>query len=548
MPENRETRASGLVAENGFRIAQAADADLTLEHLVCDASSAEAEAPDASERAKLGLPYVMDASSTVLHGSKSHQTPVYPTLMKPPVHTYPPTPYPPYFQNLVLRGVQSTHRALILNLGTLFLMVQYLTHTSVQWYPRDRWDTGIMSVSKDPTWEDHVADFSIPPNTYTATSDFLLLVSNWIEKENFLAGQKHVLACNAIRSANKVWYGIGVYTVMELFFMAGLSPFLTVCELFSSPSRTARFLAAFYTYIDHGESNLWALLQPCIHEGVLAPTTEQRLRYMDWLYVWAKDRVFMSRRMSQLLDDFHLFIQQFSQDVLGKFASDESTTCRGDVDDLYDVFEPTLVEPALQAHPNFGSLIFGEPAWAVMGDPHLLIVERRRCGLLLGTSLQVCTGVVYQHHPVLRTLSLSESGISMLPAAQRNAMLFKSIVQNTQGVSIGPLEYCGNGHIVHVGNIPWQVIHKSHGSLKNVCFVGLIAPPPNSRRQESANTVAVTKKIQIWQKLSTLDAGYLRVCGAKEDEDKDCADASPVKPKKRRLSADQKLALHSHQN
>ncbi|KAJ6619074.1 hypothetical protein B0H10DRAFT_2027595 [Mycena sp. CBHHK59/15] len=39
-------------------------------------------------------------------------------------------------------------------------------------------------------------------------------------------------------------------------------------------------------------------------------------------------------------------------------------------------------------------------------------------------------------------------------------MLFKSIVQNTQGVSIGPLEYCGNGHIVHVGNIPCLAVCK----------------------------------------------------------------------------------------
>ncbi|KAJ6563177.1 hypothetical protein B0H10DRAFT_1966270 [Mycena sp. CBHHK59/15] len=415
MPDNRETRASGLVAENGFRIAQAADADLTLEHLVCDASSAEAEARcfgKSKTGASLCYGRFFDCfawqqeppNTRVSHTHEATCSHLSANSVSTVLSKFSPS----------WRAVDPSH----LDFELANSVFDGKQNSSIP-----TWDTGIMSVLKDPTWEDHVADFSIPPNIYTATSDFLLLVSNWIKKENFLAGRKHVLACNAIRSANKVWYGIGVYTVMELFFMAvrpGLPDFLRHSTLISIMG-----------------SNLWALLRPCIHEGVLAPTTEQRLRYMDWLYVWAKDRVFMSRRMSQLLDDFHLFIQQFSQDVLGKFASDESTTCRGDVDDLYDVFEPTLVEPALQAHPNFGSLIF---------DPHLLIVDRRRCGLLLGTSLQVCTGVVYQR----------------------------------------------------------QII--------------------------------------------TLDAGYLRVCGAKEDEDKDCADASPVKPKKRRLSADQKLALHSHQN
>lgn len=101
---------------------------------------------------------------------------------------------------------------------------------------------------------------------------------------------------------------------------------MTVYELFANPSRTARFLAAFYTYIHVGESNLWyifsgwpsvlneadplylhrPLLRPCIHDGVLAPTRDQRLRYSDWLYVWAKDRVLMSTRMADLVDNFHV--------------------------------------------------------------------------------------------------------------------------------------------------------------------------------------------------------------------------------------------------
>ncbi|KAK6984310.1 hypothetical protein R3P38DRAFT_344987 [Favolaschia claudopus] len=107
------------------------------------------------------------------------------------------------------------------------------------------------------------------------------MVAEWIQDENWLDGKRYVLACDPIRAANNVWYGIGLYTVMELFFLAGLSPFITACELFSNPSRTARFLAAYHTYIHVGDAGLWRLLSPCIHEGVLAPTTEQRLRKLS---------------------------------------------------------------------------------------------------------------------------------------------------------------------------------------------------------------------------------------------------------------------------
>lgn len=45
-----------------------------------------------------------------------------------------------------------------------------------------------------------------------------------------------------------------------------------------------------------------SLLQPYIHNGILAPTTEQRVKYADWLFVWAKERTAMPYRMAQLVD------------------------------------------------------------------------------------------------------------------------------------------------------------------------------------------------------------------------------------------------------
>lgn len=41
-------------------------------------------------------------------------------------------------------------------------------------------------------------------------------------------------------------------------------------------------------------------------EGVLAPTNDQRLKYADWLHVYAKDRTEIPRRMKTLLRDYNV--------------------------------------------------------------------------------------------------------------------------------------------------------------------------------------------------------------------------------------------------
>jgi len=41
-------------------------------------------------------------------------------------------------------------------------------------------------------------------------------------------------------------------------------------------------------------------MQPCIIQGVLAPTVKQRLGYKDWLHIYEKDLVLLSPRMAEL--------------------------------------------------------------------------------------------------------------------------------------------------------------------------------------------------------------------------------------------------------
>ncbi|KAJ7904006.1 hypothetical protein B0H13DRAFT_2334935 [Mycena leptocephala] len=321
MPEARECIASGKQAQKTFETAKAAGSSFILEAIAAEATKAEAELSGASSEVKEGLVYNLDAYSTIKRGQNHHQTHVFP----PTYHVTAQNPHPPALTTLVLEKITYTNRALILHFGTLFLMLQYLTHTSVQFYSREGWEKSIRNVRKfsigvafifvshvlafpsidmvfQLTWASALSDFSIPPNIFSSTQEFLVLVANWIE--DILSKPCYTRA----------WM---LFALVTRFFMVSgftqswncLSPFLTLYEVFINPSRAARFLTAFYSYIARSETDLWGLLQPCIHNGVLAPTTEQSLRYADWLYVWAKERTAMPLRMAQLVDEFHFELE-----------------------------------------------------------------------------------------------------------------------------------------------------------------------------------------------------------------------------------------------
>ncbi|KAF7288818.1 hypothetical protein HMN09_01363600 [Mycena chlorophos] len=449
MPELRETTASGLIALHGFRLANEQGTDWTLLGIECDASKQEAKKAGAPERARQGL------------------SGVYPQILEEDEE----------LGSLTLRGLESTHRALILDLGPAWLMVQYLTHTSVQWYRRSAWDNTIRNVSKEvrgfhvgmalvfrdwvlafptidllfqPTWVRKRSDLSIPPCVRDSFQEFVATVAAWVKETGMLA--------------SNVWYGVGVYTVCELMFIAGISPFITL----------------------RSENNkLWELIRPCIRETVLAPTKEQRLRYAQapWLHVWARERAYMTTRMAELVKDFNATVAAYA---------DEGIIFRDQLTDMHDPFEPTFIAAALQSQNNLGALIFGSDEWTCMGGPSPVrsdaLTELYSAAGLLESPTHLRPdyyndGVILNSDELCRawckTLSFtgdknvwtvvtefpSNMRISSLPkrdlcrATQvwdRATLLFKYIVLHTLGVSIGPLEYCGNGYIIRDGG---NVVH-----------------------------------------------------------------------------------------
>lgn len=62
-------------------------------------------------------------------------------------------------------------------------------------------------------------------------------------------------------------------------------------------------------------------LRPCITNGILAPTVNQRLTYGSWLHVYAKSRCQLLERMAQLTD---LYIMHLSTPLTGALLHDFS--------------------------------------------------------------------------------------------------------------------------------------------------------------------------------------------------------------------------------
>ncbi|KAK7034827.1 hypothetical protein R3P38DRAFT_2771895 [Favolaschia claudopus] len=134
----------------------------------------------------------------------------------------------------------------------------------------------------------------------------------------------------------------------------------------------------------------------------------------------------------------------------------------------------------------------------------------------------------------------------------RQSMLFKSIVQTTQGVSIGPLEYCGNGHMVQVGKNAFLAVCKGDPRVSTYpeervlrglnCISSKLEV---SGKRKRGRTAKENRKLD--KALGTPQAGHERAgkLGVEEPEDVEVEEVKP--PKRRRLNADQRLALQSIQ-
>ncbi|KAH9918448.1 uncharacterized protein B0H18DRAFT_1106941 [Fomitopsis serialis] len=483
MPEIQECYCSGLQLQDFYEANS--EADWHVLALYCDATTDEPKAP--GSRHERGLVDKLTTSSKVQRGNTSHQTPLWPPFLADHAR-----PAGFQMQDLVLTKVLYTSRSIVLNFGRCWFQLQYLTHTSIQTYRRAYWevlketsyigdgdmkmrnfriglafeftDFVVAFVSHDQvfqvTWsltESGLAHHDL--HVLDQWDNVLARIATWCETY-YVAGRKRGkrLAMHVLRFTGDVWFGIGVYTVCEIFFLAGISPYLREQEVFGNPSRLARLVLAYYTFVYKAVRKTWPRrVKPCIRDGVMAPTVDERLRVGNTMCVWAKDKAGVSQRQSNVIAG-HAHAD-------AAWASD---------DELFDPFEPTFMRAALERSPHLGRIVFGETwpsiASAELSSPgcppdvltaFLMKFESRSKSTHLNittlTPLFLPEKDLCARRALTYRYQVGGKGVWSVVAAPRERQfkrtdktenLFRYIVLNTAKVAVGPLEYCANAEAI----------------------------------------------------------------------------------------------------
>ncbi|TFK59346.1 hypothetical protein BDN72DRAFT_905937 [Pluteus cervinus] len=364
MPEIRECIAHFLYTLAVFNQLKAKNANFTLIKIWADYTREEDKERKPTNQ---GHVFVLGPEHGLKRGYKHDQTPLWPDVAG----------WDGDITLLTLEGMSTTSRALSLEFGKLHFRFAYLTHTSVQWYTSDQWQA-VQVVHKDhrgfkigiafefqdyvlafpsndnlvqPHWVDDPDNFpEVLPDVFGIYVNFLASIASWLEF-HFNTTKHHAEAfCETLRnSSTKGWTGVGVYTISEICFLAGVSPFLTTKEVIYCPSRVARLCEALWVYSERSFDDLPELLQKATHDTVLAPSLDQRLKYADMLHVFAKDKVRVPERMASLVDEYLTYWEGPDQ-ALGNPPS--------------DVFDPALIVLAFtRKQTHLGSLIFGPELW-----------------------------------------------------------------------------------------------------------------------------------------------------------------------------------------
>ncbi|KAF8987634.1 hypothetical protein BDZ89DRAFT_1152618 [Hymenopellis radicata] len=523
MPEITELTASHALVKNFLETYK--DEPLILKKLWVDATIAETEAAQRSKSGKNSpaaheLPYPLRSNSVIERGPYRAQQRVYPEFLaktKTEIATC----------GFRLKNTEFNPRNLIFQLvsltsAQLWIQVQFLTHTVVQIYRACQWTDSICQTAYSVrhfrvglaldfgTW---VIAFLTLDNMFTpfyATkrarlpaqhADVYAEFPEWLNAVVEWAAQRarngdasrSRFAMYVIRDARDVWGGVGVYTVAEIFFMAGLSPFLTEAEIFDCPSRFARLCEAYYTFAATAHEGIWDFIRPHVKDNhFLAVRNEDRLRYQDWLHVHAKSRVWMSERMSTLLKRHTAVMKSNTLPVSARLATDdEIQKWLREPGTFYDVFEPTLIRAGLEKTANLGHLVFGgADVWCSMGgvawtsdNPLDAYFRQRNIPLsaeasFLDTTLYATPfltavkrswvpSILYRiddsdvwsiHFPFpdaslpfnYHTASQSFRSYTFETCSEaiRAAHLFAYIVKCTMSYAVGPLDFCGVARII----------------------------------------------------------------------------------------------------
>ncbi|KZV80410.1 hypothetical protein EXIGLDRAFT_845539 [Exidia glandulosa HHB12029] len=557
----------------------------------------------ASQRAIDYLPEIVEPLTSLPRGNAHDRGSVWP-------------PQFPTLDGFVFRNVHYSPRSLILDFTVCALNMHYLTHTSIIIYPKDVWyervvdvpslsterafkiiialefdDYVIAFLTKDliakPEW---VLDIPVPGpdpfpgfNTNLAslpvpTPYWALFAVNLIETvlDSPRRGVR-ALAVVALRhDFPECAPGVGQFTICELFYKAGIWTGITLREFVLSPSLVARFVEAIYEYYLQGKDKYGPkVVIPTLHNGrrwicahtfnaniIMSPSKEQRVNFTEeFLDVWAKDTVRVHPRHAALITAYTDWIED------------------GDLDapPPPDPFEPSLIQNALRKSQNLAHLIFGTPcpgepdpitAMYMKKAPHLL---KKRPNLVSYSprfypqprddkaKAALIDMYVYNFDAdsagaVWSVLPPDPRRFSVHPPEVRAHSLGTYIINNTNDVSIGPLEYAGLSEPVAVagGKLIATTIKSMRAEvraeLKLRCDANGLSHVKLSMEDKALIDAGMREKMAAngLEKHADLLARYNRkYLGSAEDEE-NAPVLTPVQPEKRkRKSADQHLASSS---
>ncbi|KAG6848988.1 hypothetical protein H0H93_012193 [Arthromyces matolae] len=320
MPEYDETKISSKTGHH-FHETEPPNEQIIEQILVDgteDEQKAEMRKPASKQDALLvaGHVYELLSSSKIARGQRNSQTLVYPKKYA----TAPNQPTLPISTHgLRLSGVYSHPRNVIFKFTDhkkedYWVQIQLFQHTFLQIYEKSKWNGSVAVVSREErgfkvgivfVFKNYIMSFNTQ-DMLMQFEPFLAELAAWLETRRKSGASNRSQNATEIIRKQPIFCGVGVYTISEIFHRAGLSPSLTEAELFDSASRTARLVAAFYSFVHRGQvdDKNWTLVRRHMVGYTIAVTVDDRLKYSNTLSVYGKQRAYLTPRFISLLQRF----------------------------------------------------------------------------------------------------------------------------------------------------------------------------------------------------------------------------------------------------
>ncbi|KAJ7780495.1 hypothetical protein B0H14DRAFT_3164134 [Mycena olivaceomarginata] len=350
---------------------------------------------------------------------------------------------------------------------TYWCQIRLLKHTVSQIYNKVDWENAICLVDSSSRGFKIGVAFEFKHHFYWSESRALLPAQQpdvFLEFPRFLDDlvawmkqRRTVQSCRAgnamtlVRTSTEIFPGAGVYTISELWHMAGLSPNLTEAEVFDSASRTARLCAAFFHFGKEAHTTLWTLVKRFLVDYVICVRPNHRLLYSDRLHVYGKDRSYVTTRFNKLLTDFEVFVPLEQNEELNLGSLIFGAELWGDLRSVPTNMSATWLNPSSYLY------LFSMGAKARRASHPLVHLYRAS-----NTDIwSVIPAYPNNSAPIPRPKprrsmsnkvplapTPSPTPMSECDSGTREKALLNSIIQYTQDFTVGPLDYCGIARLI----------------------------------------------------------------------------------------------------